>query len=74
MKRGTPVVVEYWPKGLQAQSALELFETLVSDNYRSVVDLRVLSDGTFPRQPSPPPRFGVCGDTTWMKNSPTCSC
>lgn len=45
MKQGTPVVVEYWPKGLQAQSALELFEKLVSDNYSSVVDLRVLSDG-----------------------------
>lgn len=45
MKQGTPVVVEYWPKGLQAQSALELFETLVADNYSTVVDLRVLSDG-----------------------------
>jgi FkbM family methyltransferase len=32
MKRGTPVVIEYWPKGLQAHSALELFETLVFDN------------------------------------------
>lgn len=45
MKRGTPVVVEYWPKGLQAHCALDLFETLVCDNYSSVVDLRVLSDG-----------------------------
>ncbi|MEX0790163.1 MAG: FkbM family methyltransferase [Actinomycetota bacterium] len=45
MKRGTPVVVEYWPKGLRAHSALDLFETLAGDNYSSVVDLRVLSDG-----------------------------
>jgi FkbM family methyltransferase len=45
IKGDTPVVVEYWPKGLQDHSALDLFETLVLDNYRQVVDLRVLSDG-----------------------------
>lgn len=49
MKEGTPVVVEYWPKGLQEHSALELFETLVAENYRSVVDLRILSDGNLPQ-------------------------
>ena len=53
MKAGTPVVVEYWPKGLQAHSALELFETLVSENYSSVVDLRVLSDGDLARATTP---------------------
>lgn len=43
---GVPVVVEYWPKGLTAAGAFDLFEELITKNYSSVVDLRRLVDGT----------------------------
>lgn len=45
LQAGVPVVVEYWPKGLTASGAFDLFESLVVENYSLVVDLRRLVDG-----------------------------
>lgn len=45
LQAGVPVVVEYWPKGLAASGAFEMFETLVAENYSSAVDLRRLVEG-----------------------------
>jgi FkbM family methyltransferase len=38
LRSGPPMVVEYWPYGLQRAGGLELLERLIAENYTTVVD------------------------------------
>lgn len=42
---GVPTMVEYWPDELAGAGGLDLFETLVREHYREVIDVRALERG-----------------------------
>jgi FkbM family methyltransferase len=46
MASGVPVITEYWPHGLRGSDGLELFHSLVEENYDVVVDVREAADTT----------------------------